>query len=804
MKKLTSPNKMALLFFTMFLSGFAIANNAPLRKQLFNNNWLFYLGDVPRASSVNFDDASWRNLDLPHDWSIEGEFSLSNPAGNDGAYLPTGIGWYRKYFDVPELWSGKKVTVYFEGIYMNSEVFINGQSLGIYPYGYSSFYYDLTPYLKIGQQNIIAVRVDNSKQKNCRWYSGSGIYRHVWLYVTGDVHFDIWGVAITTPEVSDQKALVEVKTLINNQSGQTQNIVLSTSIFNDNEIEAGKHQTEISIPANSKKEVIQTLSLSQPARWSPETPNLYSAHMELSQNNNIIDKTTSIFGIRSITYSSGHGFLLNGKQVFLNGGCVHHDNGCLGAAAFDCAEERKVKLLKQAGFNAVRTSHNPPSEFFLDACDRFGLMVIDEAFDGWRTSKTTNDYAVVFDEWAQLDLEAMVKRDFNHPSIVMWSIGNEIIERTKPEAVETARMLTKTVHNIDHTRPVTSAMTSWNEGWEIFDSLMAEHDICGYNYQLHNAEADHKRVPDRVIVQTESYPKDAFWCWNMVQNHSYVIGDFVWTAIDYLGESGIGRWFYSGETPGEHWQHSLYPWHAAYCGDVDLTGWRKPISHYRSMLYNNTEKLYMAVREPEPLPLKIHTTMWGVWPAWESWTWPGHNGKDIEVEVYSKYEKIRLYLNDTFIGEHTTSFKTEFKTIFSLPYMPGVLKAVALNGDVEMETVFLRTAGEASEIKLITDQNILMANGQDLAFVIVELTDISGNINPNSSKQLQFDIEGPGTIIGVGNGDIKDTMAYVSHTRKAFHGRAMAVLRCTNQKGLIKLSVSGNNLRTAELEIEVK
>jgi len=556
-----------------------------VRKQLFDSNWKFFLGDQQSASTNDFDDKSWRNLDLPHDWSIEGTTDINNPTGNDGGYFPAGIGWYRKSFNVPDSWKDKRISIYFEGVYMNSEVFINGKSLGVHPYGYTSFSYDLTSYLKLDTENVLSVRVDNSQQKNCRWYSGSGIYRHVWMVVTDPIHVAQWGVTVTTPNVSSDKATVLVKTKIKNETNSAQSITLKTQLLGANAKKAGNNQLELELPANSEKEVEQTIQVSKPMLWTTETPNLYQAQVQIENGKKAIDNTQTTFGIRSIKYSTENGFQLNGKTIKMNGGCVHHDNGCLGAAAFNRAEERRIELLKAAGFNAIRTSHNPPSEAFLDACDRLGMLVIDESFDGWKEKKTDYDYAIIFDAWWQRDVEAMVQRDKNHPSIIMWSIGNEVIERKKPEAVEIAKMLVGCIRKNDPTRPVTSAMTTWDNDWAVFDPLMAEHDVCGYNYQLNRAPKDHERVPSRIIVQTESYPRDAFANWKMVQSHNYILGDFVWTALDYLGESSIGRWYYPGDVIGEHYQGKIFPWHGAYCGDIDLIGWRKPISHYRSMLY---------------------------------------------------------------------------------------------------------------------------------------------------------------------------------------------------------------------------
>ncbi|MBN2273028.1 MAG: DUF4982 domain-containing protein [Bacteroidales bacterium] len=775
--------------------------SAIVRKQLFDDNWKFNLGDIPAASTMDFDDKNWPAVELPHDWSIEGEIDPNNAAGNDGGYFPTGIGWYRKTFHVPPEWQGRLISIYFEGVYMNSEVFINGTSLGVHPYGYTSFYYDLTPHLKFNRENTLAVRVNNSEQKNCRWYSGSGIYRHVWLMVTNTVHTGQWGIGINTTKVSHEEATVQVKTLVKNESGKPQHIGVLTQIKDKKTHKIGENKVTLELDTDDQQEVIHTLIVKDPVLWSPETPYLYHAEIELIQEGQTIDRTDVTFGIRSLEFSTDHGFQLNGKELILNGGCVHHDNGCLGAKAYDRAEERKIELLKSAGFNAVRTSHNPPSEAFLDACDKLGLLVIDEAFDGWKTSKTPYDYARFFEEWSIRDIESMVLRDRNHPSVIIWSIGNEIIERTDPEAVKTARILADAVRRIDPTRPVTSAMTTWDQGWEVFDPLFAVHDIGGYNYQLFRAPDDHKRVPSRIIVNTESYPGNAFNIWKLVQENSYIIGDFVWTALDYLGESGIGAYYYPGEQGGEHWQADRYPWYGAYCGDIDLTGWRKPISHCRNLLYNDTEKLYMAVREPNPDTGEIRLTAWAVWPTWESWTWPGHEGKAIEVEVVSKYPKVRLYLNEKLIGDRSTTKETGYRALFTIPYTPGIIKAEGLQEDNVMEKTVLQTAGDPAEIKLIPDREKITANGQDLSFITVEITDKDGNLQPNADNILTFSIEGPGEIIGVDNANLKDFESYVGKTRSAWHGRAMVVLKSKHEAGDINLKVRSEDIPEADLVI---
>lgn len=770
------------------------------RKQNFDRDWKFLLGDHQNASATGFNDGNWRTLDLPHDWSIEGKIDSTNPSGGDGGYFPTGIAWYRKTFRLGQLLQQKKVGIYFEGVYMNAEVYINGKSLGTRPYGYSAFYYDLTPYLAFGKENTIAVRVDNSQQKNSRWYSGSGIYRHVWLTVTNPVHIAQWGTTITTPTINAAEAVVRVRTQVVNETSTSQILTVTAHVEDGNQ-KAGSNVFKVELPANSSKEIDQLIVVKAPRLWSPATPNLYKAITTIHSNGKPIDKQVTSFGIRTLDFSITQSFLLNGKPVLLNGGCVHHDNGFLGAAAYDRAEEKKVELLKAGGFNAVRTSHNPPSEAFLDACDRLGLLVMDESFDGWRESKTTYDYTTHFDEWWQRDVAAMVLRDRNHPSIFMWSTGNEIIERKKPGAVETARLLTSYIKQLDSTRPVTSAITTWDKDWAVMDPLFAAHDIGGYNYQLHRAADDHARVPSRIMVQTESFPRDAFANWKLVTDNKYILGDFVWTAMDYLGESGIGRYFYEGETDGQHWEKDMFPWHGAYCGDIDLTGWRKPISHYRDLLYNENKMLYLAVKEPNGFTGQIKETMWSVWPTWESWTWPGMEGKAVQVEVYSRYPSVRLYVNNQLIGEQSTSVTQEFKTTFNVPYAAGTIKAVGVKDGKEQQSMILQTAGNAAIIKLTPDRTTIKANGQDLSYVTIEITDKNGVLQPNGETNLSYQVKGPGVIVAVGNANLQDTNPNVATTGKTWKGRATVIIKGNYNKGSIILEASSPGLPKASVMI---
>ncbi len=529
--------------------------------------------------------------------------------------------------------------------------------------------------------------------------------------------------------------------------------------------------------------------------------------MELQKDGKTIDSYQQPFGIRTISYSAEEGFLLNGEPVLLNGACVHHDNGILGAAAYDAAEARKVRLLKDAGFNAVRTSHNLPSPAFLDECDRQGLLVIDEALDGWREHKNenVNDYNLWFDEWALKDVGDMVRRDRNHPSVMAWSIGNEVIERKKIEVVQSARKLAGECRRLDPTRPVTEALCAWDSDWEIFDPHAEALDIVGYNYMIHKSESDHERCPERVMWQTESYPKHAAGNWHKVKENPYVIGDFVWTGIDYLGESGIGRYHYKGETEGEHWQNELWPWHGAYCGDIDITGWRKPVSHYRDMLYNPDKTLYMAVREPDGYYGQVVTTMWSVWPTWESWNWSGHEGKPVQVEVMSRHPKVRLYLNDTLIGEKEAGEANDCLAVFDVPYAPGTLRAAGLDASGnEVETVTLATAGAPAALRLTPDKTVMTADNQDIVFVEVEVVDRDGRVVPDAAVPVNFTISGPAQIKGAGSADLKSQEIYSEPSATTWKGRALVAVKSGKKKGISRLTAKAPSLPAATLRLPSK
>ncbi len=769
----------------------------------FDHDWKFLQGDPGGAEAANYDAAAWRTIEVPHDWSIEGKMDPKSPAGGSGGFFPGGIGWYRRSFTAPAAWSGKRVTVEFEGVYMNATVYLNGHELGTYPYGYTSFFFDLTPHLQSGANHVLAVRVDQSKQRNSRWYSGSGIYRHVWLHITGPVHIAPWGVFVTTPEVGAARARVSVKTRVANESGNSSRFMLRTVVYAGSGAAAGQSDASAALQPGDSIVVNQEITVDKPALWTPESPNLYRAVTRVIQDGKTVDEVSTPFGIRSIEWSPDKGFLLNGTPVKMAGGCVHHDNGPLGAAAFDRAEERRVRILKEAGFNAIRTSHNPPSPAFLDACDRLGMLVMDEAFDCWSRGKNPYDYSVVFKDWWQRDIEAMVLRDRNHPSVVMWSIGNEIPERGEPLGAQEARMLADYLRGLDGTRPITSALNFVGR-WTDTDAYYSALDIGGYNYNLSNHAADHQRVPSRIMACTESFPQSTFDDWAMAADFPYIVGSFVWTAIDYLGESGIGRWsFRDPKDTSPEGFGAPYPWHGSDCGDIDICGTRKAIAHYRNIVWDRGEKLYLGVRQPVPEGKQMSVTRWGVWPVYPSWTWPGMEGKPLEVEVYSRGEAVRLYMDDKLIGEKPTTRKERFRAIFSVPYAPGVLKAVALLGGKAIAETALRTAGEPAQVRLTADRTSLTADGQDLSFITVETLDANGQPHPNAEQQVTFSLKGPATIAAVGSGDMRSEEPYRGNQRKLFHGKALVVIRTSRRAGALTLTATAPGLKAATLRINI-
>jgi beta-galactosidase len=772
------------------------------RVQLFDAGWRFHRGGAQGADKPAFNDSLWRKVDLPHDWSIEDLPGTASPFSPDaisqpsGGFTTGGTGWYRKTFTLPAAQQGKRIYLQFDGVYMNAEVWLNGKRLGKHPYGYTSFWYDITDRLKWGEQNVLAVKVRNEGE-NSRWYAGSGIYRHVWLKVMGTVHVAQWGTYITTPEVGPAAARVRIQTTVLNTTGAAAAVKVVTRILDAAGKEVAAATDQQNMAGRDTLNRRQDITVSRPALWSIDAPVMYTAVTEVYRDNQLTDRTETPFGIRTITVDAANGFRLNGQPLKLKGGCMHHDNGPLGAKAYDRAEERKVELLKAAGYNAIRCSHNPPSPAFLDACDRLGMLVIDEAFDTWQDQKNPEDYHLYFDKWWQRDVESMVYRDRNHPSIIMWSTGNEIPNREKPAVARIAKMLSDHIRSLDSTRFITCGVNGIAEDKDAFLSTL---DIAGYNYARDKYVADHQRVPQRVIIATESFPLEAFNYWMEVEDHPWVAGDFVWTAFDYIGEASIG-WL-------GYWQHQgFYPWNLAYCGDIDICGWKRPQSYYRDVLWKK-DQLSLFVKPPQPSfpvnPAKVDWSHWEWHDVVADWNWKGNEGKLLDVNVYSSCEQVELFLNNRSLGRKAVSRSNQFTAVWQVPYEPGVLKAVGYKKNKAVNTAMLTTAGEPTQVKLTADRKVLQAASQDLSYIIVELLDENGIRDPKAEQQVKFEIEGPAVIAAVGNANPMSVESYTLPQRKTWQGRCMVIVRTTGQQGKITVKASVAGLKSAQLDLEAK
>ncbi|QDU58340.1 glycoside hydrolase family 2 TIM barrel-domain containing protein [Aeoliella mucimassa] len=732
-----------------------------------------------------------------------GPFDPSESEGRDKTgYVVGGVGWYRKHFTIDT--SVDRTVLRFDAVYMNSDVWINGHHLGNHPYGYTSFEYELTPYLhEPGVDNVIAVRVRNLG-RNSRWYSGSGIVRHVWLTRTHKQYVPSGGLFVSTHDVQPDQATVELSVEIQNRAEQAEAAVVDMRLTDPLGQVVKATRQRVRLPAKDRQVLKQSLQVASPKLWSLDAPQLYRAEVSIEIDGETVDAVGTTFGIRSVEMNANDGLLVNGEPVLLKGGCIHHDNGPLGAAAIDRAEVRKVELLKANGYNAIRTSHAPPAPAMLAACDRLGMLVIDEAFDQWNEQKLDNDqdYHRHFKDWYARDIASMVRRDRNHPSVIMWSVGNEIPEQFRGEATQLA--LREAVLQHDRTRPVTQAICNdWGkvyQNWDQLSDIAFKHlDAAGYNYLPQVYERDHERVPDRVIYGAESYPKDALVYWDLVEQHPYVIGDFVWTAIDYLGESGLAHSVLSNE-PNPFFMS--WPWHNAWCGDLDLCGFKKPQSYYRDVLWRRSS-IELAVHAP--MPEGTHEVLSGwAWPnEYQKWNWAGYEQQPLQVAVYTRCSAVRLELNGQVIGEQQVAADAKLTAVFQVPYAPGTLKAIGLeDGKVIAETELV-TAGEPVAVKLTADRATIKASRNDLAYVTVELVDADGNRVPDAQQMVEFSVEGVAELAAQANGAPNRPASFHAPVCETRAGRCLAILRPTGERGLAVLKATVEGLEPAEITIEI-
>jgi len=759
-----------------------------LRGQDFDEGWKFYKGDVSGGQNSTYNDNNWSNISLPHDWSIFNAFNQGSSAGGGGGYLDGGIGWYRKTFTIPDGYNGKKVFIDFDGAYMNSQVWINGNLLGTRPYGYISFEYDLTPYLVYGGSNVIAVKINNN-QPTSRWYSGSGIYRNVWLNVLDKTHVDYCGMSVTTPSVSSSSATVNVKTKIMNQSSASQSATLKTSILDSNGNTVSTNtSSSTNISANGNNTFNQNLTVSDPHLWSTTSPYLYTAQTQVIIDGNVVDTYKSTFGARYFNFDANNGFSLNGVSMKLNGVCLHHDLGSLGAAVNYRAIERQLQILKDMGCNAIRTSHNPVDPQVLEICDRLGLMVMEEAFDCWETGKSTNDYHLYFNSWAQTDIKAMVTRDRNHPSIIIWSLGNEIFNAT----VSTATNLKNWVKEIDTTRPVTCGSNDSYNG--LSNEILSVLDLVGYNYNPGIFDARHSTFPNWKIFGSEtssavrsrgiyktptnqniltgsdnqcssydnsvvSWGNSAESSYAAVNNRKFIAGEFIWTGFDYIGEPTPYGW----------------PAKSSYFGIVDTCGFPKDIYYF-----------YQSKWTTKPM---VH-----VLPHW-NWS----NGNTVEVWAYSNCDTVELFLNGVSQGVKNVGSSSHLS--WNVPWKEGTIKVKGIkDGAVVYDQV--STAGSASKVQLKPDRESITSDGKDLVYIETDITDANGVLVPNASNKVNFSISGPGNIVGVDNGNAISTESYKGNDRMAFSGKCLVIVQATKTNGSIVVTANSSGLSSSSVTIK--
>ena len=812
MKKLILP---LFLFLSLMLLSYSTDNikkgSVNNRNLPFDSGWKFLRDSVAGAENPSFDDSGWRTLDLPHDWSIEnfadsdnedhiGPFTKTSEGGVSTGHVKGGTGWYRKHFTADDSYKMKNVSVCFDGVYMITTVWVNGKKAGDHFYGYTPFSFDISGLLNAGSDNVIAVKVMNPG-KNSRWYSGSGMYRHVWLTITNPLRVAENGLYVTTNLLSKNTAQIQLSVKLKNSGPKNSEGKLVTFISDTDGRVIDKTEKSIEINPDGTLSVEQSLKITQPSLWSVDNPHLYRATAQVVVKGEIIDSYSVQFGVRTLDFSAGKGFRLNDIPLELKGACMHHDNGLLGSAAFDRAEERRIEIMKANGYNAIRTSHNPPSKQFLDACDRLGMLVIDEAFDMWEHPKNPSDYSNYFkDNWKN-DLQSMILRDRNHPSVIAWSIGNEIYERADTSGQRIAGQLVRVVKSLDNSRPVTAAIcffwdhpgTDWSASAKAFASL----DVAGYNYMWREYENDHKKYPDRIMAGTESFPMEAFENWQQVEKDSWVIGDFVWTGMDYLGESGIGHMYYDKKDTSFSMQ---WPWYNSWCGDIDITGQKKAQSYFRDVVWGRSN-LEMAVHAPLPSGKKEGISMWG-WPSeYQSWTWPGEEGDTLQISVYSRCQEVRLKLNGKVIGQKQTSDKTRLTAEFTVPYSPGELKAIGIINGKEVATKVFKTAGKPSHLILTADRTHINADRNDLAYVSVEIRDKDENLIPNTDITVKFIVSGEGELLASGNAAPNDMHSFRKPECKTFNGKCLAIIRPYSKAGSIKVNAEAAGLPNAMIEI---
>lgn len=793
------------LFIVCFSCCLCSASESPRQRLKFDFDWRFQLGEVENGQSPQLDDSKWRQLHVPHDWSAEHSFSQDYASGT--GYLPGGIGWYRKTFEIPSNWKGREVQIYFDGVYRNSTVWVNGHKLGERPYGYAPFFYRLTPHLKFGTQNVIAVRVAREEVADSRWYTGSGIYRHVWLSVTSPIHVQQWGTFVTTPRVTDKRADVNVSNEVVNRTEAEVEVRVETEILDPAGKSVSKQSTIETVAAGATQTFAQWHIAKKPSRWSTESPTLYSAVTRVFHGDALVDEKSTAFGIRTYHFDANKGFFLNGKPLLIKGLCTHHDAGVVGAAVPDKVLERRLRNVKQLGANAIRCSHNPMADELYTLCDQLGLLVMDEAFDEWELGKRKwvegrnvgkakrFGYNEHFEQWAERDVAAMVRRGRNHPSIILWSIGNEIDypgdpyvhpelfdpaapppDPGSPRATRLAVVapsLIAAVKRHDPTRPVTMALSNLPTSNGV--GLASMLDVAGYNYQEKFYKQDHHDFPGRVIYGSEN-GKD-LGKWRAVVKNDFISSIYLWAGFDFLGEAG--RW----------------PNHGSESGVFDTRGFLKPYGWLQQALWSEEPMVRIQIAEKDTGERGWHLRK-------HPHLWKAKRGKPLHVLITTNCDKVQLELNGN--PMEVKHFRGGAYYRAELPFEPGEMIATGLNEGQVVATDSLKTPGPAKKLQLIADREVLRADGQDVVHYEANIVDANGTVIGDIDVEVTVEVSGAGRLLGVDNGDQNDTTDLQSPIKQTRDGRLLIIVQSDRAPGEIDVKVTASGLPTAATSIATK
>jgi beta-galactosidase len=786
------PRRALLITLALFCSLSFSTHVFAQRVRPFDTDWRFTQSDSPGAEQPAADDSTWRQLKVPHDWSIEGPFDEHAPAGMAGGFLPGGVGWYRKHFTLPQSDANRRVFIEFDGVMANSDVWINATHLGHRPYGYVSFRYELTGHVNFGEgkPNIIAVRADNAEQPASRWYSGAGIYRHVRLIVTDPVHLDFGGTYVTTPEVSAERATVHVQNSVVNQSESARDIVMKLTVLApDGSTVATSQSPSRSVDAGKSVQIEQDLTIPSPQLWGPGHPSLYRVVATVSDGQKPLDEETSSFGIRHAEFRADTGFWLNGVNMKLLGVCLHHDCAPFGAAVPLRAWERRLEILQSLGVNAIRTAHNPPAPEFLDLCDRMGLLVMDEMFDCWTVGKNKYDYHLYFKDWAHTDTRDTVLRDRNHPSIIIYSAGNEIHDLFQGQIMfDLFPPLRDVFHQYDPSRPVTMAVLRPNVA-HVYDNGFAElMDVVGQNYRENELVAAHLAKPDRKVIGTENHHDRAEWLY--LRDNPFFSGQFLWAGIDYLGES--------------HGWPNVF----SSAGLLDHTGTPRAIAFERQSWWSDKPMVHIVRSDAPPTTAPATLSAPGLPPPrraalYSDWTPRNASAGSMQnVLVFSNCKQVELFLNEKSLGSKSLSADAAPRA-WRVSFEPGTLKAVAKNDDQPAATHELHTAGKAAKIVLSADRKQLTSDWDDVCYVRATIVDDNGVQIPDARDVVHFTLSGPGTIAAVDSGDIASHEPFAASERRAFGGQCFAILKATSGSGdRMTITASADGLTGASTQIE--